>query len=62
MTKAIAKSREASKKSSHDSLLGLSMIRLSGFRICQLVEKESSNTSSSERKTLRELFFSRNIK
>jgi len=62
MTKAITKSREASKKNSQDSLLGLSMVRLSGFRICQLIEKESSNTSLSERKTLRELFFSRNIK
>ena len=55
MTKASVKSREASKKSSQDCLLGLSMIRLSGFRICQLVEKESSNTSLSEGKTLKEL-------
>ncbi len=56
MTKAITKSREASRKSSGDSLLGLSMVRLSGFRICQLLEKEFSNTSLSEPKTLRELF------
>ena len=62
MTKAITKSRKASKRSSQDSFLGLSMIRLSGFRICQLVEKESSNTSLSEPKTLRELIFSHNTK
>ena len=62
MTKAITKSREVSKKSNHDSLLGLSMIRLSGFRICQLVEKESSNTPLSERKILRELFCSKEEK
>ena len=56
MTKAITKSREASRKSSQDSLLGLSMVRLSGFRICQLAKKKSSNTPLSEWKTLKELF------
>jgi len=55
MIKTITKSRKASAKSSEDSFLGLSMIRLSGFRICQLAEKKSLSISLSDPKTLREL-------
>ncbi len=55
MTKTITKSRKASVRSSEDNLLGLSIIRLSGFRICQLVEKKSLSISLSDPKTLREL-------
>ena len=62
MTKTITKSRGTSTKSNRNSSLGLSMIRLLGFRICQVVEKESSNTPLGGRKTLSELFSSRNIK
>ncbi|MCK4912503.1 MAG: hypothetical protein KAS05_02130 [Candidatus Omnitrophica bacterium] len=59
MTKAIIKSREGSKSSKQSSLLGSSMIQLSGFRICQLINKKSLSTSSIERKTLRKLFYSK---
>jgi len=55
MTKAITKSRGTSTKSNQDSFSGLSMIRLLGFRICRVVEKEASNTPLGERKTLSEL-------
>lgn len=59
MTKAITKSREGSKRSSQSSLLSPSMIHLSGFRICQLINKKSLSMSLAERKTLRKLFYSR---
>jgi len=62
MTKAIIKSREGSKRSNQDSLLGSSMVHLSGFRICQLINKKSLSMSSVERKTLRKLFYSKEEK
>ena len=62
MTKAIAKSRGTSTKSNQDGFLGLSMVRLLGFRICRVVKKEASNTPLDARKTLSELFSFRNIK
>ncbi|MDP8289741.1 MAG: hypothetical protein P9M02_02075 [Candidatus Susulua stagnicola] len=62
MTKVTSKSREASKRRNQDSLLGSLMIRLSGFRICQLIEKKSLNMSLVERKTLRKLFYSKEKK
>lgn len=62
MTKSIAKSRKAFTRGRERSILGLSMIRLSGFRICQIVDRESSKVPLVKRKTLEELFFLRNIK
>ncbi len=62
MTKTITKSREAFRKNNEDNLLGLSIVRLSGFRICQLLRKKSFKNSLSERKTLRELFYSKEKK
>lgn len=62
MTKAITKPRVASKKSSKDSHLGLSMVRLSGFRICQLIKEGSPNTLASETRALRELLYSKEAK
>jgi len=62
MTKAIIKSREAPKKSNQDSFLGSSMIHLSGFRICQLINKKPLSMCSTERKTLRKLFYSKEEK
>jgi len=59
MTKAIIKSREASKKSNRGNLLGSSMISLSGFSICQLINKKSLSMSLVERKALRKLFYSK---
>ena len=55
MTKATTKSREVSKKNSQDSFSGLSILRLSGFRICQVVKEKSPKNSLSERKILKEL-------
>ena len=62
MTKAIIKSREASKKRNQDNLKGSSMIHLSGFRICQIIEKKSLKMSLAERKALRKLFYSKEEK
>jgi len=62
MTKATVKSLEASKRRNQDSLLSSSTIRLSGFRICQLIEKKSLNMSLTERETLRKLFYSKEEK
>jgi len=55
MTKAATKSREVSKKNSQDSFSGLSILRLSGFRICQVVKEKLPKDSLSERKILKEL-------
>lgn len=56
MTKAITKSRKAIARGRERSLLGLSIVRLSGFRICQIVNKRFSKVSLTRRKTLEELF------
>lgn len=52
MTKAITKSRKTVVRRRERSLLGLSIVRLSGFRICQIVDSEPSKVLLTKRKTL----------
>jgi hypothetical protein len=60
--KAITKSRRASADEKKNSLLGTSLLRLSGFRICTIVDKQSSETPSVEGKILKELLYSKGEK
>lgn len=55
MTKSIRKVQKVSSRAKKSSLLGLSMVSLSGFRTCQMVDEKISKVSSDRQKTLKEI-------
>ncbi|MCK4519894.1 MAG: hypothetical protein KAT96_01855 [Candidatus Omnitrophica bacterium] len=55
MTRVIAGTQRASSRTKKGNLLGLSVVSLSGFHICQMVDKKPLKTSLAERKILKEI-------
>ena len=56
MARKIIKSRKTSVENRKNSFLGLSVISLSGFSICRMVDKEFLRIPLAKRKALKEIF------